>query len=200
MVNKRVIEARSLAKTVASPEGGYLDILRGVDMHVNREEAVAILGLSGSGKSTLLGLPAGLDDPTDGTVTLLGQRLDALDEDGRAALRLGRVGFVFQSFQLLDGLTALENVCLPLNLAGRCDARERAVELLQEVGLGPRLAHRPEQLSGGSSGLPWPGPLPDRRRFCLRMNPRAIWTRRPGSRSHSCCSTCVTATRPAWCW
>lgn len=148
-MNERVIEARSLEKTVVAPDGGRLDILRGVDMYVNRGEAVAILGASGSGKSTLLGLLAGLDEQSGGDVWLLGQQLSLLDEDGRAALRLGRVGFIFQSFQLLPGLSALENVYLPLNLAGHRDARTQARQLLEEVGLGERLQHQPQQLSGG---------------------------------------------------
>ena len=118
-------------------------------MHVNRGEAVAVLGASGSGKSTLLGLLAGLDEPSAGEVSLLGQSLTALDEDGRARLRLGQVGFVFQSFQLLPGLSALENVYLPLHLAGHRDARSQARRLLEEVGLGERLQHQPQQLSGG---------------------------------------------------
>ena len=112
-------------------------------------EAVAILGASGSGKTTLLGLMAGLDTPTHGRVVLDGVDLFALDEDGRAALRGRMVGFVFQSFQLLPALTALENVMLPLELAGSRGAREAATSLLGRVGLGARLSHRPKQLSGG---------------------------------------------------
>ncbi|KNH39304.1 ABC transporter ATP-binding protein, partial [Pseudomonas lini] len=109
----------------------------------------AIVGASGSGKSTLLGLLAGLDLPSSGEVTLAGQGLSNLDEDQRARIRAEHVGFVFQSFQLLDSLNALENVMLPLELDGRKDARERATELLQRVGLGQRLTHSPRQLSGG---------------------------------------------------
>jgi putative ABC transport system ATP-binding protein len=112
-------------------------------------EAVAILGASGSGKTTLLALLAGLDVPTSGSVHIDGVDLFALDEDGRARLRRQRVGFVFQSFQLLPALTALENVILPLELAGRADARERAANWLERVGLGPRIGHYPRQLSGG---------------------------------------------------
>ncbi len=118
-------------------------------MDVNRGEAVAILGASGSGKSTLLGLLAGLDQASSGEVRLLDQPLTEMDEDARAQLRLGRVGFVFQSFQLLRGLSALENVYLPLKLSARRDAREQAAQLLREVGLGQRLGHQPAQLSGG---------------------------------------------------
>lgn len=118
-------------------------------MDVNRGEAVAILGASGSGKSTLLGLLAGLDQASSGEVRLLDQPLTEMDEDARAQLRLGRVGFVFQSFQLLRGLSALENVYLPLKLCARRDAREQAAQLLREVGLGERLGHQPAQLSGG---------------------------------------------------
>lgn len=112
-------------------------------------ETLAIIGESGSGKSTLLGLLAGLDDPSAGFVQLAGARLDQLDEDGRAQLRARYVGFVFQSFQLLPALTALDNVALPLELAGRRDAREVAAAMLARVGLGARLEHRPRELSGG---------------------------------------------------
>ena len=131
------------------PDGHSLEILAAIDMQVNAGEAVAILGPSGSGKSTLLGLLAGLDQPTQGQVSLLGQDLAGLDEDARAALRAGRVGFVFQSFQLLPGMSALENVALPLQLGGKSSARSQAETLLREVGLGERLSHLPRQLSGG---------------------------------------------------
>ena len=130
-------------------DGHNLDILAAIDMQVNAGEAVAILGPSGSGKSTLLGLLAGLDEPSTGRVTLLGEDLGSMSEDARAALRAGRVGFVFQSFQLLPGMTALENVALPLQIGGRDRAREQAMQLLTEVGLGQRLDHLPRQLSGG---------------------------------------------------
>ena len=131
------------------PDGGVVDILSAISLEVNAGEVVGILGPSGSGKSTLLGLLAGLDQPSSGHVTLLGNALDALDEDGRARLRAGRVGFVFQSFQLLPGMTALENVALPLQIGRRANARSSAEGLLREVGLGARLGHLPRQLSGG---------------------------------------------------
>ncbi|HOP17049.1 MAG TPA: ATP-binding cassette domain-containing protein [Gammaproteobacteria bacterium] len=130
-------------------DGRVLDILSAIDMQVNAGEAVAILGPSGSGKSTLLGLLAGLDQPSHGRVSLLGNDLGDMDEDARAALRAGRVGFVFQSFQLLPGMTALENVALPLQIGRRRSARSQAEALLREVGLGERLSHLPRQLSGG---------------------------------------------------
>ena len=120
-----------------------------MNLEVCAGEAVAILGPSGSGKSTLLGQLAGLDRPSAGEIRLLGERIDALDEDGRAAVRAGRVGFVFQSFQLLPALTALENVLLPLELAGMDRARERALDALERVGVGHRRGHYPGQLSGG---------------------------------------------------
>ena len=131
------------------PDGRVLDILSAIDLAVNAGEVVAILGPSGSGKSTLLGLLAGLDRPTHGEVSLLGRSLNGMDEDERAALRAGKVGFVFQSFQLLPGMTALENVALPLQIGGRPAARSQAEQLLAEVGLGERLHHLPRQLSGG---------------------------------------------------
>ncbi|QGU33875.1 ABC transporter ATP-binding protein [Thermochromatium tepidum] len=143
-----VSQAIGLVKHVTGPSGG-LTILAGVDLNVHAGEAVAILGASGSGKSTLLGLLAGLDDPTAGEVWLCGQRVDRLDEDGRAELRAGRVGFVFQNFQLLPTLTARENVLLPLELTGAPDADCRAEEALARVGLSARARHYPHQLSGG---------------------------------------------------
>lgn len=144
-----LISAQELTKTVQSPDGTPLNILTGVDLAVNSGEAVALLGASGSGKSTLLGLLAGLDQPSSGEASLLDQSMSQLNEDERARLRLGRVGFVFQSFQLLPGMTALENVALPLHLTNTEDARNRAQKILTEVGLGKRVNHLPRQLSGG---------------------------------------------------
>ena len=143
-----VLEAQGLGKEVSSPEGP-LAIVRDVSLQVRAGESVAIVGASGAGKSTLLALLAGLDLPTSGRVLLAGQDLNALDEDGRARLRAERVGFVFQSFHLVPALTALENVMLPLELAGRRDARAGAREALERVGLGSRVGHYPRQLSGG---------------------------------------------------
>jgi putative ABC transport system ATP-binding protein len=148
MDRKTVLEARKLRKEVSSPEG-TLTILDGVDLAVSGGETVAIVGASGAGKSTLLALLAGLDEPSAGQVFLDGQELSALDEDGRAAMRASHVGFVFQSFHLVPSLTALENVMLPLELAGRRDARAGARDVLDKVGLGGRLGHYPRQLSGG---------------------------------------------------
>ena len=127
---------------------GELSILDNINFTVARGESIAITGASGSGKSTLLGLLAGLDTPTQGQVKVLGQSLFDLDEDGRAALRAKSLGFVFQSFQLLPNLTALENVMLPLELAGR-PAQTLAIEMLEQVGLSQRLHHYPSTLSGG---------------------------------------------------
>lgn len=126
-----------------------LTILQGVSLEIKRSESVAIVGRSGSGKTTLLGLLAGLDLPTEGVVELDGARISELSEDKRAQMRAQRVGFVFQSFQLLPALTALENVMLPLELGGNADPAARAKELLTRVGLGERLHHTPRQLSGG---------------------------------------------------
>ena len=128
---------------------GQLAILRDISFELGAGQTVAIVGASGSGKSTLLGILAGLDTPSRGQVRLAGRDLFALDEDQRAALRAQHVGFVFQSFQLMPNLTALENVMLPLELAGRSDARAQAGAMLRRVGLGERLQHRPKVLSGG---------------------------------------------------
>ncbi len=142
------LECRALAK--AMPSGARtLTILDGVDLSIEAGELVAVLGPSGSGKSTLLGLLAGLDRPTSGSVRFEGRALEALGEDDLALLRRARVGFVFQSFQLLGNLTALENVSMPLELTGFEGARERAAEVLAEVGLADRVHHYPAQLSGG---------------------------------------------------
>lgn len=143
-----IIEARNLGKTVQVADGG-LNILSSVDLTINRGESIAIVGASGSGKSTLLGLLAGLDAPSQGTVALNGEELTSLDEDGRAEVRNKLVGFVFQSFQLMPRLTALENVMLPLELRGDANAKQTAVNLLERVGLGSRLDHTPMKLSGG---------------------------------------------------
>ncbi|WLE59670.1 ATP-binding cassette domain-containing protein [Burkholderia plantarii] len=146
-----IIEVRQVSKRVADA-AGELTILDGIDLAVQAGSSVAIVGASGSGKSTLLGLLAGLDSATDGTVRLLGRELNGLGEDERAALRSGAVGFVFQSFQLMPHLTALENVMLPLELRGGITAREaaaRARRLLERVGLGARTGHYPKLLSGG---------------------------------------------------
>ncbi len=148
MDRKTVLEARSLRKQVTSPEG-MLTILDDVNLAVAAGETVAVVGASGAGKSTLLALLAGLDEPSAGAVWLEGIELSALDEDGRAAARAKHVGFVFQSFHLVPSLTALENVMLPLELAGRADARGGAREVLRQVGLESRLRHYPRQLSGG---------------------------------------------------
>ncbi len=137
-----------LGKRVPLPSG-ELTILDGVGFSIGKGEAVAIVGASGSGKSTLLSLMAGLDLPSSGTVLLDGAPLSTLDEDGRARLRGEKVGFVFQSFQLLPSLTALENVMLPLELRGDDDAETPAIDILRRVGLGERMGHYPRQLSGG---------------------------------------------------
>jgi len=142
------IKASNLQKIVTGP-AGKLTILDRLDLAVNAAEAVAILGASGSGKSTLLGLLAGLDVATSGEVSMLGKSLNGLDEDSRAALRAGQVGFVFQNFQLLPTLTALENILLPLELNGYPQPRSNAQDALDKVGLTQRAEHYPRQLSGG---------------------------------------------------
>ena len=142
------IEIALLGKEVTTGNTA-LTILSGVSFTITAGEAVAVVGVSGSGKSTLLALMAGLDTPSSGSVKIAGQDLYALNEDGRAALRGRTMGFVFQSFQLLSSMTALENVMVPLELSGVEGGREKAMALLQRVGLGERLHHYPKQLSGG---------------------------------------------------
>ena len=148
LMNTPILTARHLNKVVPSAEG-ELSILHDLSLDLCRGDSLAIVGSSGSGKSTLLGLLAGLDLPSSGSIHLAGQDLSQLDEDQRARLRAEHVGFVFQSFQLLDSLNALENVMLPLELEGHTDARQLARALLERVGLGHRLTHYPRQLSGG---------------------------------------------------
>ena len=145
---KTILSARGVGKTVKSGSGDLV-ILREIDLSVTAGDAVAVVGASGSGKSTLLAILAGLDTPSIGTVAVDGADLFSLDEDARAELRGRSVGFVFQSFQLLPSLTALENVMLPLELAGRAEAESVAREILSRVGLGERLSHYPKHLSGG---------------------------------------------------
>ena len=143
-----IIAVQHVFKSVTDSTG-TLDILRDIDFSLAPKETAAIVGASGSGKSTLLSIIAGLDTPTRGTVCLAGQDLFAIDEDARAALRGQQVGFVFQSFQLMGNLTALENVMLPLELSGAKNARQSAAEMLVRVGLSERLGHYPKVLSGG---------------------------------------------------
>ena len=143
-----IISVEHVHKSVTDSTG-TLDILRDIDFTLAPRETAAIVGASGSGKSTLLSIVAGLDTPTRGTVRLAGSDLFTIDEDARAALRARKVGFVFQSFQLLGNLTALENVMLPLELAGRKDSRKAASEMMARVGLSTRLGHYPKVLSGG---------------------------------------------------
>lgn len=145
---KNVLEAHQLSKEVSSPEG-TLTILSDVSFSIKAGETVAVVGPSGAGKSTLLALLAGLDLPTRGHVDLNGANLSDLDEDGRALVRAESVGFVFQSFHLVPSLNALENVMLPLELAGQGDARNSARSIIDKVGLGDRWSHYPAQLSGG---------------------------------------------------
>jgi putative ABC transport system ATP-binding protein len=148
ITRESVLKTDHLTKQVNSPEGP-LTIVQDVSLDIAAGESVAVVGPSGAGKSTLLALLAGLDAPTSGKIWLAGTDLSALDEDGRARLRAQRVGFVFQAFHLVPALTALENVMLPLELAGRADARSGALEALDRVGLAKRKGHYPRQLSGG---------------------------------------------------
>jgi putative ABC transport system ATP-binding protein len=148
MSSALMLDVRAITKTVSTQEG-ELEILLPISLSVNAGESVAITGASGSGKSTLLGILAGLDIPSTGEVYLNGHCLTSLDEEGRAKVRADNVGFIFQSFQLLSGLTALENVMLPLELRGNKQAKSLAVDFLKHVGLEKRLGHYPQQLSGG---------------------------------------------------
>src|SRR3990172_2223255 len=148
MLNNNVLMARGMGKVVKSGTSDLV-ILREIDLAVTPGEAVAIVGASGSGKSTLLAILAGLDTPSSGKIELDGVDIFSIDEDARAALRGRSVGFVFQSFQLLPALTALENTMLPLELAGRADAEAMAREVLARAGLAERLHHYPKHLSGG---------------------------------------------------
>src|SRR5688572_6583391 len=143
-----MIKVQGITKTVATQEGDLI-ILRDISLAVAQGESLAITGASGSGKSTLLGILAGLDVPTTGKVMLNNHSLTCLDEEGRAQVRADNVGFIFQSFQLLPGLTALENVMLPLELRGNKKAKSLAMDFLGQVGLEKRMSHYPQQLSGG---------------------------------------------------
>lgn len=143
-----IIFTEKLGKSVETSEG-KLHILSSIDLRIKSGESIAIIGESGSGKSTLISLLAGLDTPSSGTITINGKAITLMDEDGRAAMRNELIGFVFQSFQLLPGLTAVENVMLPLELRGDQAAKAKAVALLTRVGLEQRLTHTPNQLSGG---------------------------------------------------
>ncbi len=147
-IGEWAVRAHEVAHEISSGDR-RLEILNGVDLEIAQGESVAIVGRSGSGKTTLLSLLAGLDRPTSGRIELAGTDLGPLDEDGRARLRAGRVGFVFQSFQLLAGFTAMENARLGADLAGHADAAQRAKEALEQVGLTARATHLPHQLSGG---------------------------------------------------
>ncbi|HEY9053111.1 MAG TPA: ATP-binding cassette domain-containing protein [Gammaproteobacteria bacterium] len=147
-----ILTTHNLHKRVSSPDTSNkesLVILKGVELEIKSGETLAILGASGSGKSTLLGLLAGLDSADEGEIHLQGLRLDQLDEDQRADMRAKHVGFIFQSFQLLPGLTALDNVLLPLELKGEANGKDKAMALLERVGLKQRMQHYPKQLSGG---------------------------------------------------
>jgi putative ABC transport system ATP-binding protein len=147
-VNSPILEVRDLRKTYRSA-GHELTVLRDINLSLPPGDTCAIIGPSGSGKTTLLGLCAGLDDATSGTVRLDGQALEALDQDARAALRVRVVGFVFQNFQLIPTLTAIENVLVPLELRGEAGRHKEAADILAQVGLADRLTHYPLQLSGG---------------------------------------------------
>ena len=174
-MSQRIIEAKSVEKIVATSEG-ELVILDGVDLEINAGESVAIVGASGSGKTTLLGILAGLDLPTGGSVILVGNEITSLDEEARARIRGEQVGFVFQTFQLLGSLTALENVMLPAELHGENDAEDEARTLLDKVGLARASATiRGSCPAANSSG--WPSRALSLRdpTCCLRMSRRAIW-------------------------
>lgn len=146
--SNNIIVAERLGKSVPTTDG-MLHILSSIDLIIKSGESMAVVGESGSGKSTLIGLLAGLDTPSTGVIFINGKNVTAMNEDGRAAMRHALIGFVFQSFQLMPSLTALENVMLPLELSGDKNAKAAAIMLLERVGLAHRLSHRPKQLSGG---------------------------------------------------
>ena len=175
LVIRPIVQATALTKQVSTGDE-QLTILEDINLEVNAGDSVAVVGASGSGKSTLLGLLAGLDTPSSGKVHLDGEDIFLLDEDARAALRGRMLGFVFQSFQLLPALTAIENVMLPLELAGVKNSTTAALALLERVGLGMRLKHYPRQLSGGdSSASPLHAHLSRSRNYCWLTNLPAIW-------------------------
>ncbi|HIG07757.1 MAG: ABC transporter ATP-binding protein [Methylococcales bacterium] len=147
-LSETIISAKNLSKTVLTANGS-LTILSDIHLNINRGESLAIMGMSGSGKTTLISLLAGLDTPSSGTITISGQPLTAMTEDDKARLRNQFIGFVFQNFQLLNNLTALENVMLPLEIIGHPQAKDKALNFLDRVGLSHRYHHRPSQLSGG---------------------------------------------------
>ncbi len=147
-LSETIISAKNLSKTVLTANGS-LTILSDIHLNINRGESLAIMGMSGSGKTTLISLLAGLDTPSSGTITINGQPLTTMTEDDKARLRNQFIGFVFQNFQLLNNLTALENVMLPLEIIGHPHAKDKALNFLDRVGLSHRYNHRPSQLSGG---------------------------------------------------
>jgi len=147
-LSETIISAKNLSKTVLTANGS-LTILSDIHLNINRGESLAIMGMSGSGKTTLISLLAGLDTPSSGTITINGQPLTTMTEDDKARLRNQFIGFVFQNFQLLNNLTALENVMLPLEIIGHPQAKDKALNFLDRVGLSHRYNHRPSQLSGG---------------------------------------------------
>jgi len=182
-----MIKTENLQKRVPM-SGGMLEILKGITLEIKSGESVAIVGASGSGKSTLLGLLAGLDEASAGRVIIGDTDLGTLDEDARALFRGKQVGFVFQSFQLLPALTALENVMLPLELQGIGDAREQAEQFLGAWSSASVCCTTPSKCQVESSSVSQsPEPLPRRRPFCLLMNPLAIWIPAPGLTSSIYC-------------
>jgi len=181
------IVATGVGKTV-EVGGRPLHILSAVSVSIQRGESIAIVGVSGSGKSTLLGLLAGLDLPSAGVIDLAGQRITDMDEDQRAEVRARHVGFVFQSFQLLPNLTALENVQLPLEILNRADAGAAAEAALQRVELDARAIHYPRQLSGGEQhARRWRARSSPRLAFCSPMSQPATSTTPPAGASPTCC-------------
>jgi putative ABC transport system ATP-binding protein len=196
-----MIDLHQLSMHYALPGGQRIEVLRDIDLHIAAGQSVAVAGPSGSGKTSMLLLLAGLEQPAAGHVAIDGVRLDALDRDALADLRRDRIGIVFQSFHLLPSLTALDNVALPLQIAGRADALPRARDMLARVGLGARSGHYPAQLSGGEQQrVAIARALVHRPRLLLADEPTGNLDDGTGAPCANCCSSSTATAARRWCW